>query len=282
MLSFSALVALSFTFGDLVAEDISPAILTLLRFIIACIFMSVIAFYGLKDFSFLFKKTWRWLIIGALMGTFFITMFEALSITMPLATSAVFTLTPLIAAGLGRVLVGTKTGIGTFISLSIGAIGALWVIFGASLEKFLSLDIGRGEAIFLFGVICHAAVPAVTRRLVTDASPFQVAFGTVCGALIVTIIYALPEIPEADFTTLSPAIWGVAFYLGIFTTAGTFFLLQYAIPRLTPGKVMAYTYLIPSWVVLHSLIDGTHQPPLIYIGVALTLIALLLLLREDM
>ncbi len=59
-------------------------------------------------------------------------------------------------------------------------------------------------------------------------------------------------------------------------------LLQYATLRLPSAKVMAYTYLVPSWVIVWDLALGQSPPaPLVTVGVALTLVALFLLLRED-
>ena len=62
----------------------------------------------------------------------------------------------------------------------------------------------------------------------------------------------------------------------------TVFLVQYAAMRLPASKVMAYTYLTPSWVILWELaLRGTLPPPLILVGVALTVLALLMLLRRE-
>jgi hypothetical protein len=61
----------------------------------------------------------------------------------------------------------------------------------------------------------------------------------------------------------------------------TFVLLQYATLRLPAAKVMAYTYLVPSWVALWELVlHGLVQPGLVLVGVAMTVLALGLLLKE--
>ncbi len=52
--------------------------------------------------------------------------------------------------------------------------------------------------------------------------------------------------------------------------------------RLPSAKVMAYTYLTPSWVILWEIALGKGAPTgLILIGIALTVVALLLLLRDE-
>ena len=62
----------------------------------------------------------------------------------------------------------------------------------------------------------------------------------------------------------------------------TFVLLQFATLRLPAAKVMAYTYLTPSWVILWQIAMGELAPhALVLLGVALTALALLLLLKDE-
>ena len=278
MFAFSALVAFSFTFGGAIADDVDPAVLTAMRFVIAALVMGLVAVAARNGALRLNRHNWQWLAIGGCMAVYFITMFEALRHTTPLATSAVFTMTPLLAAGFGYAVISMRSAPTTLAALLIGAVGALWVVFRGDLDRALAFEIGTGERIFLIGVLAHAAVPALTRRLAPDSTAFEAAFGTVAGALVVTLAYAMPELLATDYAGLPVAVWMVALYLGVVTTAGTFFLLQVAVPRLSPGKVMAYTYLVPSWVVLHSLVLGQGEKGVVYAGGALTLLAMLVLL----
>lgn len=281
MLAFSALVAFSFTFGKVIADDIDPTVLTAIRFVIALILLSGVALFTGLNSKQMLRDLWRWVIIGGCMALYFNLMFVALRYTTPLATSAVFTLTPLMAAALGYGLIGAAVGRTTLMALIVGAVGALWVIFQGDLALAITFDIGKGEAIFLVGAAAHAAVPALRLHLLPTASAFEAAFGVVVGALIVTLLFAIPSLGEVEWTKISTTVWWVALYLGIATTAATSFLLQVAVQRLTPGKVMAYTYLVPAWVVLHGVALGHAEQPILYVGVALICAALFILLFSD-
>lgn len=281
MLSFSALVAFSFTLGGMVAGDIAPEVINAVRFSVAIVLMFGLARAFGVGLGFLWAQSGRWLLIGGLMAGYFITMFESLALTTALSTSAVFTLAPLIATLFGWLILGQATKILTLAALGVGAVGALWVIFQADLERALSFDIGLGETLFFCGTIAHALVPAATRALVPDAKAFEAALGTTFGALMVTGLYAVPAAWETDFAALPARVWWVIAYLGIVTTALTFFLLQTAIARLPPGKVMAYTYLVPTWVLLHGWVGGAQVPWQIAIGVGLTFVSLIILLMQD-
>lgn len=282
MLAFAWLISFSFTFGGLVAGDIDPGVLTSLRFVVATVALVLVAKISGLSWRNLWRNGWRWLIIGGLFALYFITMFEALRLTTPLATSAVFTLTPLIAAGFGWLLIGVRANGTTLAALVVGGVGAVWVIFKADLSLLLAVGIGPGERLFFFGVIAHAAIPALTRRLCPNASALEAALGSSIGALILSGFYAAPEVLQTDFAALRPLVWGVILYLGLVTTAVTFFLIQVAVPRIAPGKVMAYTYLLPSLVLGQSIVfQAQYEPALIYVGVVLTLVALVILVLQD-
>ena len=77
-------------------------------------------------------------------------------------------------------------------------------------------------------------------------------------------------------------VWIVLGYLVIFASGTSIALVQFASFRLKAAKVMAYTYLIPSWVILWELaLVGAVPPAIMLPGVGLTIIALTVLLRED-
>lgn len=282
MLSFSMLVSLSFSLGHIVAKDIAPAALNGVRFALAVLTLVVLSRALNVPIAPVFKRFWRFGLMGALMAVYFITMFEALRITTPVSTAAVFTLTPLMAAGFGLLIAGQHSGRWTLIALTIGALGAIWVIFRADINALMRFEIGKGELLFTLGALAHALVPPLARRLAHDAKPLQNALGTVLGALLVTAIYGAKDLWNTDFQSLAPAVWLVIAYLAVVTTAGTFFLLQFASQKLPAGKVMAYTYLVPSWVVLWEfLFYGATQPALLMAGVGATLLALAMLLRGE-
>lgn len=59
-------------------------------------------------------------------------------------------------------------------------------------------------------------------------------------------------------------------------------LLQFASMQLPASKVMAYTYLTPTWVIGWEYFLGNGLPTVYVLGgVALTVLALLLLLKND-
>ncbi|MEM6421707.1 MAG: EamA family transporter, partial [Pseudomonadota bacterium] len=70
-------------------------------------------------------------------------------------------------------------------------------------------------------------------------------------------------------------------YLGLVATAGTFLLMRYAALRLPAGKVMAYGYLVPVFVILwEGLLTGHWVAAMVWLGVGAIAGALLVLMAE--
>ena len=280
MLLFSALVAGSFSLGGLMANEIAPAALNAVRFAIAAAVIGAVALAtgGLPRAA--FAAPWRYLILGGLFAIYFVTMFEGLKTAPPVSSAAVFTLTPLLAAGFGWLLQRQAMTLRIGVALAIGAAGALWVIFRADWAAIRAFEIGRGEAIFFWGCVAHAAYTPMVPRLNRGESPLIFTFGTLVAAALVLLVWGAGDIVATDWAALPRIVWITLFYIAIVASAVTFVLVQYAALRLPAAKVMAYTYLVPSWVICWEIALGQPMPPVaVLAGVALTMLALALLLE---
>lgn len=280
MLLFAALIAGAFSIGKQAAPLIDPAALTAVRFLCALGVMGAAVMVARVRVTRVHAKApWRYLILGGLMGGYFVLMFEALKTAQPVSTSAIFTLIPTMSAGFGWLLMRQRFTPVAQLALGIGAIGAIWVIFRADLDALLSLDLGYGETIFFFGCIAHALYAPMVPRLNRGEPVLVFTLGTISGALVVVGLYAMPAILATDWSALPRIVWITVAYLAIFTTAGTFALLQFAALRLPSGKVMAYGYLVPAFVAFYEGMLGNGWPtPFVWVGVGLILCALLILL----
>ena len=282
MLLFSALVAGSFSLGHMIANEITPAALTALRFVIAAMILGVLVWRTCGVSRDDLVAPWRYLLLGGLMGAYFILMFEGLKTASAVSVSAVFTLTPALSAVFGYILLSQLVTSRIVVALGIGVVGALWVIFRADFNLILALDIGRGEGIYFLGCIAHAIYTPLVRKLNRGQSPVVLTFGTILGALVLALVYGFGDLIAMDYEGLRPIVWVTLIYLGVLASALSFLLIQYSTLHLPSSKVMAYTYLTPSWVILWELALRHPLPPLmVWLGVVATILALCLLLRDE-
>jgi drug/metabolite transporter (DMT)-like permease len=198
------------------------------------------------------------------------------------STAAVFTLTPVMAAGFGWLLLRQITTPRMALALTVGAVGALWVIFRADFTAFLRFQIGSGEMIFFWGCVAHAFYAPMVRKLNRGEPTVVFTFGVMMGGFILLALWGWREVLSTDWIALPGIVWICLLYVSVAASAMTFVLLQYATMRLPSAKVMAYTYLVPSWVILWEIALGRSPPPTWVLGgVGMTVLALLLLVRDE-
>ena len=282
MLGFSLGIAGSFSLGSLAANEIDPVALTAMRFAGASVIIGGAALLGGKFRKADMAAPWRYAIPGGLMATYFVLMFEGLKTASAVSTSAVFTLTPIMSGVFGWFLLRQVTTARMAFALSVGAAGAIWVIFRADIDAILAFRIGHGEKVFFFGCVAHAFYAPVVRLLNRGESLMVFVFGMSVAGTAVLAVLGWERIVATDWSALPPIVWITAAYLTVIATALTFMAVNYATLRLPAAKVMAYTYITPSWVILWEGALGHGFPrPAILIGILATIAALLLLLRQE-
>lgn len=281
MLLFSVLVAGSFSLGSIAAPLIAPAALNALRFLIASVVIGSLVFLngGIKREH--IAAPWRYAMLGGLFAIYFVLMFEGLKTAPPVSTSAVFTLTPVMSALFGWLLMRQITTGRMAIALTLAGVGAIWVIFRGDIDAILAFNIGKGETIFFFGCIAHAIYTPLVRKLNRGEPILVFTFGTLIAGLIILTIYGAKDILTTDWVSLPPIVWITILYVSLFASAATFFLLQFATLHLPSAKVMAYTYLVSAWVIVWEAAMGNGLVGItVFAGVGLTVAALLMLLKD--
>ena len=140
----------------------------------------------------------------------------------------------------------------------------------AFVYPFIELGLGLLYLSFLWPVFTYAATVIVF------------AFGTMVGGAITLMGWGWRDVVATEWAAMPGIVWVTLIYTAVFASAVTTVLLQFAALRLPASKVMAYTYLTPSWVILWEIGFGNGIPPaLVLVGVALTAVALLLLLKDE-
>jgi drug/metabolite transporter (DMT)-like permease len=282
MLLFSMLVAGSFALGGLAANEIDPSALNAVRFWIATAIIGIVALAttGLPRSA--AAAPWRYPLLAAFFCTYFVLMFEGLKTAAPVSAAAVFTLTPILAAFFGWVLLRQVLTRRMALALLIGALGAIWVIFRADVAAIRRFEVGTGEMIYFWGCMAHAVYTPLVRKLNHGESAIVFSFGVLLAGSVMLTVWGWGAIKAISWADLPAIVWITIFYTAVFASAVTFTLLQFASLRLPSSKVMAYTYLTPSWVIVWVLALGGAPPPgLVIAGLGLTVVALAMLLRDE-
>lgn len=279
MLCFSVLISGSFSFGSMIANDISPIALTAVRFGLAACIIGLVAFFTRKITKSAIQSSWRYFILGGTFSLYFVLMFEGLRSATPISAAAVFTLMPAMSSFLGFIILKQKISSYSLVAIIIGTIGSLWVVFRADMLALVVFRVGTGELIYFLGCIAHAFLPILFRQLNRGENAIMVTYGMLVSGTVILSVYGAEEILQTNWKGLTFLIWGTIVYLAVFATSLSFLCMQFASIHLPATNVMAYTYLTPIWVlVLERILQ--HETPPIWIsgGVILSIVSVIILL----
>ncbi|MEQ6918038.1 DMT family transporter [Halomonas aquatica] len=283
MMLWAVLVGLSFPAVGAMSE-LPPLSLTSLRFLIACA-----GLWWLVRRSPTFLPGWRELPLYALMGLclagFFGAMFWAAHHATALSMATLFVTVPLLAFLLGLGFGVERLAWRLPAILALGAAGALGLAIAESLEQGGRLRFGMGEAVFFLGCFATALYPVLSKwGLATGRLPASAAVRTFwslgLGAVLVGFAGLALE-PMGRLAAMTGRDLLVLVYLGLFSSALTFWLLQRATAVLTPSAVTAYSYLVPFVSMLLLFVREPGRVGWAWLPGSLMVIAAILLLLRD-
>ena len=253
MLAFSIFVSGSFTFGSLIANEISPELLTFYRFLLATIILGVILYFNKSIYSHHLKNIWRYFVLGAIYSIYFVFMFVALKYTTTVSTAAIFTLLPLFAALLEQLFLKKSSPVLIWAALILSGMGALWIIFEGSINGLFQFRFEEGEAIFLVGTICYASYAIIQPKLFKGENIYVTTLGVLAaGSIILAISLILQQssfiVDKITFEVLGDIL---SFY---FCKYSLDFLPKLCFTKTFSPVVSAYTLLVPFWVILNDFV----------------------------
>lgn len=279
MVISAILVSTSFTVGAAITNHLDPAILTLVRFMLAA------ALFG-PWVKMRFGLQWSWsimarcsLISGCLVG-FFYCMFLALRYTTALHTSVLFALVPSMSSIYSLVLLKKGLAREQLLALLCGLIGVIWVIFKGDISLLFSLAWNRGDLIFLVGCLAMGLYTPLIKLLHRGESMAVMTFWVLVTGSIWLLFLAGPELQTVAWSRVPIYVWLGIGYLAVFTTIITFFITQFSVPYLGPTRVMAYSYLYPGLVLVIDLLLGHGLPSLRVLPGVLVILAAMFILQR--
>lgn len=262
------IVATSFPIGQRIAPFLDPVLVVLLRFLISILVMLPILLFTDKIKIPTGRRLLQFSMVGVTQSGFFILMFLALKHTSSLNTSVIYTLLPSLAAITSFYVLKERLKPLHFFLLPIGILATAWVIFEGSFEKMIALDMNQGDLIFGIGLILLALYTTLLKRFYIGGSPFDMIFWSMVCAIFPMALYAAFISMEVNLEGIPLDVYLWIVYLSVISTVFTSFVWAFGSPRLGPMKVLAYSYLIPSFVLfINWIIIDRLPPPIVLPGV---------------
>jgi len=281
MLLTIILAASSFPVGAAITDKLSPEITMFLRFFLAAVLFFPYVFFknGLSIPR--LQTLLHYMILSVPLAVFFWCMFESLRYTSILNTGALYTIVPAITAICALIINKESTGKRRSLGLLIGTIGALWIVFRGDINAFLALELNYGDFIFLVGCLFLGFYNPLVKRFYSGEPMEVMTFWVLLSGSILLLIVSGKSIIEIDWFNIGYNVYGGIFYLAVFSTLITFFLLHYCTVRIGATKVAAYGFLTPVFVIIISVLVGMEKFEFITVpGLLLIIGAMFLIQRE--
>ncbi|MGR0482343.1 MAG: DMT family transporter [Candidatus Electronema sp. V4] len=278
MLLAAMLIATSFTVSKAVAGGMDPAVLTLIRFVLAALLFLPLTTWrdGLRLPD--RRQLFGYACISFTLTGFFWLMYFSLRSTTALNTGVIFTLVPSISSLYSAVLLKERLGRSRLLAMIPATVGAIWVLFHGSMERLLTFDLNPGDPLFFLSCLLMAFYTPLVKLFHRDEPMSVMTFWILVTGSGWLLLLAGPRLPQVPWRDISLTVWAGTAYLAVFCTIISFFLSQYCTLRLGPTRVMAYSYLYPpfilvvEWLCGHPLPSAQVLPGLVLIVAAMLIV----------
>lgn len=282
MLCTAMIVSSSFTVGEAITRALDPAVLLLLRYIVAVFCLAPLILWRYRHCLPSLRQLAGYSLVSASTVGFFWCMFEALRYTTAINTSIIFTLVPGISGIYSALFLHERLGRFRQLALFFGMVGALWVIFRGDPGRLLAMEVNHGDLLFLAGCFLMAAYTPLIKTFHRQESMVVMTFWVLVTGTGWLLLLAFSGLETVSWQGVEAKVWIGIIYLAVFSTIITFYLTHISTLYLGPTRVMAYSYFYPAFVLVINWGLGKGLPPsAILPGVAVVTLATIVLQHES-
>lgn len=256
MLIIMVLVAGSFPVAGLITNALAPELMMFVRFLFAAVLFAPFVFIRNGWSVPTVDRLLAYALISIPLVVFFWCMFESLRYTSVINTGALFTTVPAMTAVFAYLINHDKTSKHRKLGLLMGTVGALWIVFRGDLHAFISLQLNHGDLIFLTGCLFMGVYNPLIKRFYQGEPMEVMTFWVILIGAFWLFILSFNRLDQIIWQNIEMKVYAGLLYLSVFTTLGSFFVLQYSTVKLGATKVAAYGFLIPVFVIILSVALG--------------------------
>ncbi|MAO09487.1 MAG: EamA family transporter [Flavobacteriaceae bacterium] len=288
VLALIAATAASAIYGlnHTIAKGLMPNIIEPYGFIVlrvggaAILFWLISIFYPSEKID---KKDWPRIIACACFGMVInmLMFFKGLSLSTPINSSVVITVSPVLLLILSAVFLKERITLRKSIGIGIGLAGALvLILFGLKIQPNAP-NIPLGNLLFIINATSYSIYLIIVKPLVAKYSSITLMKLFFLFAIVINLPIGYSEFVAVDWFNLPfDAIWKLAFVV-VGTTFLTYLFNIYALKQLSPSTIGAFIYLQPVLAVLFAVLVGADTlTPLRILAAALIFLGVYLSSRK--
>ena len=202
------------------------------------------------------------------MGINMLFFFKGLSLSTPINSAVLITITPIIVLILSALLIKEKiTGRKVF-GIAVGLLGALGLIFFGTEIRQDAPNIPLGNFLILMNSVCYGTYLITVRPLLDKYHPFTFMKWLFTLGILLVLPFGYQEFSEIDFANLpTEAILSIVFVV-VGTTFCTYLFNIFALTQLKASTLSAFVYVQPLIGILYATATGKDSLTTIKIAAA--------------
>ena len=246
------------------AKDIMPIHIKPFGFIMLRVLGAAILFWIISLFykSEKIQKEDRWRIFGCAFFGMCINMlafFKGLSLSTPINSSVIVTLTPVILLILSVLLLREKVSWIKISGIFIGLIGAIvLIVFGAQMQTNAP-NIPFGNVLLMVNASAYAVYLILVKPLTSKYHTITLMKWFFLLAVIINLPITFEEFTAVHWTNLPAEVMWIMAFVIVGTTFMTYLLNVYALKTLKASTIGAFIYLQPLIATIFAIIMGADR-----------------------
>ncbi|MBM1104921.1 DMT family transporter [Aurantibacter crassamenti] len=203
------------------------------------------------------KDYWRMILCAVLgMGLNMLVFFKGLSLSTPINSAVLITITPIIVLILSAIFIKEKISRRKILGITIGLIGALGLVFFSTESRHDAPNIPLGNFFILMNSVFYGSYLIAVKPLLAKYHPFTFMKWLFTLGIVICLPFGYQEFTEIDFVNLpSEAIWSIV-YVVLGTTFCTYLFNIFALTQLRASTLSAFVYVQPLIGILFATLTG--------------------------
>lgn len=182
--------------------------------------------------------------------------FKGLSLSTPINSSVIITLSPVMVLILASILIGERITWLKTLGIIIGMAGALVLVLFSNGESQNAPDIPLGNTLFIVNAFSYGLYLILVKPLTAKYSSITLMKWLFLIAIFINLPVTIGEFTSVDWMHLPfDAIWKMG-YVVVGTTFLTYLLNVYALKQLSPATISAFIYLQPLIAISFAIVVG--------------------------
>ena len=248
---------------------IQPFGFIFLRVTGAAILFWIISFWGPKEK--VAMSDWTRIVGCAIFGMVInmLMFFKGLSLSTPINSSVIITVSPILVLLLAAVLIKEKITLIKTIGIVIGLAGALALVLFSNTETTNAPNIPVGNMLFIVNAFSYGIYLILVKPLTAKYHPFTLMKWLFLFAVIINFPITISEFSQVEWLKLpTHAIWKMGFVI-VGTTFLTYLLNIFALKELSAATISAFIYLQPLIAITFAVAIGADSLDVVKITAAL-------------